>query len=92
MAKFITATDNITKLDVKSKKELQEHFKAVQKEKRAKMLARKTSTIRKLIDTGGTEAEIESALAGLVCEDVSDVEDVEIGGTLAAADDASDST
>jgi hypothetical protein len=75
MAKFITATDNINKLDSKSRKELQDHYKATQKKKRECMLARKTKVIRKIMDTGGSTDDIEQALAALSYAEESDVEE-----------------
>lgn len=75
MAKFITAMENVTKMDTQSKKDLQDNYKEVQKKKRAKMLARKTKVIRKLLDNGGNSEEIEDALLGIADAEESDEDD-----------------
>jgi len=63
MAKLILATESLSKVDGKTKKKLQEAFRAEQKKRRDKRMQRKANVIRKLLDTGGTRADIEAALS-----------------------------
>jgi hypothetical protein len=65
MAKLINATEHLNKVDTKVKKELQEQFRQKQWRRRAKQLAKQTNIIRKLLDTGGSREDIETALAQL---------------------------
>jgi hypothetical protein len=74
LLQWITLTN---KLDSKSRKELQDHYKASQKKKHECMLATKTKVIQKIMDNGGFTDDIENALAALTYAVESDVEDAE---------------
>jgi uncharacterized protein YjiS (DUF1127 family) len=74
MAKLITAMEQIKKVDVKSKKELQENFKQEQKQRRERKLARHTNAIRKLLDMGASREEIEQVLTNMQHHDDDDAD------------------
>lgn len=63
MAKLLIANESLNKVDNKLKKELQETFRNEQKKRREKRLKKQTNIIRKLLDTGGSRADIEAVLA-----------------------------
>jgi hypothetical protein len=65
MAQLINATEKLNKVDIKVKKEIQEHFRQKQKQHRAKRLSKQTNVIRKLLDTGVSREDIKAALIKL---------------------------
>jgi hypothetical protein len=69
MAKLLIAQESLMKADSKAKKEVQESFREDQRKKRDKKLKKKTSMIRKLLDTGGSREEIDAILATIPDQD-----------------------
>ncbi len=69
MAKLLIANDSLSKVDHKIKKDLQEAFCEEQRKKRDKKLKKKTGMIRKLLDSDGSRAEIDTILASIPAQD-----------------------
>jgi chromatin segregation and condensation protein Rec8/ScpA/Scc1 (kleisin family) len=65
MAKLMTAMEHIKQVDNKTRKEIQDKFKQEQKKRRERKLARHANTIRKLLDTGTSQDEIEEVLTSI---------------------------
>ncbi len=62
MAKLLTATEALTKVDSKSKVKLQEAYKQAQLKKRSRRLKRHAGAVRKMLDTGASASEIQVML------------------------------
>jgi len=62
MAKLAKASESLNKIDSKTKKEVIEAFRQKQRLKREKWMKRKTATIRKLLDSGGSKEDIVAVL------------------------------
>ena len=74
MAKLLTATEALTKVDNKSKTKLQEAYKQAQLKKRSRRLKRHAGAIRKMIDTGASASEIQVMLDQI--PDIADQDEV----------------
>ncbi len=74
MAKLLTATEALTKVDNKSKTKLQEAYKQAQLKKRYRRLKRHAGAIRKMIDTGASASEIQVMLDQI--PDIADQDEV----------------
>jgi predicted Abi (CAAX) family protease len=74
MAKLLIATESLSKVDPKIKKDLKEHHKQQQRQRRESRLKRHTRTIRQLLDQGGSREDIEAVLETLQTESDLDME------------------
>jgi hypothetical protein len=68
MAKLVIATESLKKVDNKVKKELKDNLKQQQKQRREQRLQKHTSTIRQLLDQGGSREEIDAVLNSMHLE------------------------
>jgi len=87
IAKLMNINEKLDKVDSKTRKELKDHHRKLQRERRERKLKRHTAKIRHLLDNGGTRDEVDALLDLL-----STASDEDIGHQVDGDDDEDTTT
>jgi len=91
MAKLLIAQESLTKVDQKTRKDIQDSFRQEQRHRREQKLKKKTHMIRQLLDNGGSREEIDALLTSIQHDDqgsINTVDDNSVSASESSQDES----